>query len=138
MLMSLGVTTFEIAPVNIHAHSRDASADFAEKPVLGARPPLEFMGEGGEARSLTGRLFPRHFGGSLNDLDAMRKAGQAMPLTMGNGQALGWFVIDKLTEKSSFLQTDGTGGMIEFDISLRRADGPAAIDYFSLLSSLFV
>lgn len=136
-LMSLGSVVFEVMPLNIDAHDQSTAADYAEKPVAGIRPPLEFVGEGGETRSLSGKLFPETLGGNLNDLQTMRQSGQAVPLTMGNGVAAGWFVIDKISAKHTALLPSGEGRMIAFDISLKRSDGPAAADLYSLLVGLF-
>ena len=45
MLMMLGPVQFEVIPFNTSTYGHDHTAGFAEKPVLGTRPPLEFVGE---------------------------------------------------------------------------------------------
>ena len=55
MLAQLGSVQFEVWPVNIHEHTHEGRATFAEKPVMGRRPPLEFVGEGPDSRTPEGQ-----------------------------------------------------------------------------------
>ena len=43
MLMSLGPIRFEIYPFNATDYEHGHESGFVEKPVLGARPPLEWV-----------------------------------------------------------------------------------------------
>lgn len=124
--MSLGPITFEIAPLNAHAVTRTHSAEFAEKPVAGIRPPLEWTGEGGETINLTGRVFPRKTGGlgELERLDEARIAGKPLYLMRGDGRPMGWFVIESVTERATYLDARGVGQVIDFDLTLRRSERP--------------
>ena len=56
MLMSLGPVRFEIYPFNTTGYGHDHETSFVEKPVLGARPPLEWVGEGSESWSITAQM----------------------------------------------------------------------------------
>lgn len=139
MLYQLGALTMQVQPFNVHEISREAGADFAAKDVMGAMRPREFMGEGDEAITLTGRLFPEKFGGlgGLSALDQMRRSGVPQILMRGDGAVLGWFLIEKITEKGEHLDAQGVGRMIEVAIGLVRAPGPAAAGaYVSVLSRL--
>lgn len=138
MLAQLGATTFTIAPLNTHDIGHDAGADYAEKSVMGRRPPLEFVGEAAESFTISGKLFPEKFGGlsDLEGLHSQRRAGKAIPFMRGDGVPLGWVVIEKITEKSAYLDAHGVGKVIDIDISVKRADPPSAGGLFSILSGL--
>lgn len=139
MLAQLGSTTFEIVPFNAIGTGHDAGADFAEKAVMGRRPPLEFVGEAPESFTIQAKLFPAKFGGmsSLDGLHKQRQAGKALPLMRGDGTPLGWVVIEKVAERASFLDAKGVGQVIEVDITVKRSDPPGAGGIFSILSGLF-
>jgi phage protein U len=124
VLYRLGGVTFEVAPLNTHEISRTAGADFAEKPVLGRRPELEFVGPGAEEWSFSGSVFPARFGGEENlaSLDAAREAGLPLPLVRGDGVPHGWFVISGLRDTRKFLDARGVPQQIEYELSLKRSD----------------
>lgn len=137
--MMIGPVKFEVAPFNVHAVSHDHETAFVEKPVLGAMPPVEWVGEGAETWSLQGRIFPQRFGG-LGDLRLLQEArvsGQPQYMMRGDGALMGWVVIERVSERSSYLDRGGVGKVIEFDISLRRAMAPAAGLYFSIMEAIF-
>lgn len=131
MLMMLGSVQFTVAPFNTHENDRDAATDYVEKPVIGRRPPLEYVGEGVETRTIRGKIFPQAFGGldGLQALDGARQSGTAQYLMRGDGVPLGWFVIEKVTEKSSKLDGSGVGRIVEFEATLKRDDAPSASGY---------
>lgn len=139
MLAQLGSTIFEIAPFNMHGVSHDAGADFAEKAVMSRRPPLEFVGEAPESWSIQGRLFPHKFGGldGLEELHQQRRAGKALPFMRGDGVPLGWVVIEQVEEKSSYLDAEGVGKVIEFEVSLKRGEPASGGSLYSVLFGLF-
>lgn len=133
MLAILGAVIFEIAPVNLYAVEHSAEARFAEKPIMGRRPPLEFIGEGAESFGLTVKLFPEKLGGlgTLDDLAAMRASGIAQYFMRGDGVPLGWFVVERVNEKSSYLGGQGVGRVVDVDISIKRSDAPSGSDFFA-------
>lgn len=139
MLYALGPVTFEVAPVNITDVDRETQGSYVEKPVVGRRPPLEFVGDGPETVRLTVKLFPQKFGGlsSLSSFDTMRKSGTPFVLARGDGANLGWFVVEKASERSTYLDRSGVGKVIEVGLDLKRADAPSAGGYMSALLSLF-
>lgn len=139
MLYALGAVAFEVWPLNAQSVDRSAETSFAEKPVLGRRPPLEYVGEGAETIRMSGKIFPQKLGGldELEALDEQRRAGKAMPLMRGDGKPLGWFVIESLTERATYLDQRGVGKVVEFDLSLRRAERAPATSLSSLLTTLF-
>lgn len=139
MLCQLGGVQFEIWPLNALEIGHDGAAAFAEKAVLGRRPPLEFVGEGPEIYRVRARLFPAKFGGlsSLAALSAQRRTGGAFPFMRGDGAALGWFVIEAINERSTYLDARGVGQVIEVEIVLRRSDQVAGSANIGSMLSLF-
>lgn len=139
MLCMIGPVRFEIAPMNVHDIGHSHEAAWVEKPVLGARPPVEYVGEGSETWTLRGRIFPQRFGGlgNLKLLHLARASGQPHYMMRGDGALMGWVVIEGVNEKSSYLDAGGVGKMIEFDISVRRCPAPGAASYFSIMEAIF-
>ena len=139
MLMVLGPIQFEVWPFNATEYEHGHETSFAEKPVLGTRPPLEWVGDGPEVWTLHARIFPRRFGGleDLKKLAQARASGKPQYLMRGDGAQMGWVVIEKVQENSSYLDVKGVGQVIEIDIAVRRSAKPSNGSYFSLLSGLF-
>lgn len=139
MLMVLGPVQFEVWPFNATDYEHGHESAFAEKPVLGARPPLEWVGEGPETWTIKARIFPRRFGGleDLKKLAAARASGWPQYLMRGDGAQMGWVVIERVQERSTYLDAKGVGQVIEVDISVKRSAKPSNGSFFSLLSGLF-
>jgi hypothetical protein len=139
MLMSLGPIRFEVYPLNATEYDHGHETSFVEKPVLGARPPLEWVGEGAESWSIKARIFPHRFGGlgDLKKLYQARAAGRPLYLMRGDGAQMGWVVIERVSERSSYLDAEGIGRVIDVDISVRRSAKPSNGSFFSLFSGMF-
>ncbi len=139
MLMSLGPIKFEVYPFNATEYGHDHETTFAEKPVLGARPILEWVGDGHESWSIRAIIFPHKFGGlgDLKKLYQARAAGRPLYLMRGDGSQMGWVVIDKVSERSSYLDGKGIGRVIEIDIAVRRAAKPSNGSFYSVFSGMF-
>jgi phage protein U len=138
MLMALGPVTFEITPLNPQAVDRTTQASWVEKSVVGRRPPLEFTGDGPETIRIEAKLFPEKFRGlsSLATLDTMRGSGVPHFLMRGDGVPVGWFAVEQLSEKSTYLDAKGVGRVIEVEIQCKRLDAPSADGYMAALLSL--
>jgi phage protein U len=140
MLFQLGYVQFEVAPVNIHQISREVGADFAAKDIVGAQRPREFVGEMDEQITLSGKIFPAHFGGlgGLSALEAMARSGQPQMLLRGDGTVFGWYLIERLAETQNYLDARGVGKIVEFEIALVKSpDAASAGSMLSTLMSLF-
>lgn len=138
MLMTLGSLVLEVWPFNPTETDRNSGGDYVEKPVMGRRPPLEWVGEAAETFNISARLFPAKLGGldGLSRLNAMRQSGTPQYLMRGDGRPLGWFVIESVSENSQYLDAKGVGQVIEVDITLKRSDAPGVGNLFSILSGL--
>lgn len=141
MLYMIGTLSFDTRPFNADSMDRSATADLAEKPVIGGLAPSEFMGEGNDKITLSGLLLPSKIGGltELEIADQMRKAGARVPVMRGDGKRIGTFSIIKLGEKHTKLMRDGVGFSVSYSIKLKKvqADRDGAIAVISGLLSLF-
>lgn len=134
-LYTIGSLQIEVAPFNVHEVSDSGVTEYAVKPVAGAEPPLEFVGEGSNEMSMTGRLFPKSLGGmdELETLQTMRRSGKPQFVMKGDGTPLGWWAITRVSSRSSYLARDGIGKQVEVSIDMTRGGKPPAKSYFSLI-----
>lgn len=138
MLMMLGPVQFRVAPVNATDYDHGHETGFVEKPVLAARQPFEWVGEGREEWSIRARLFPKRFGGlpALDALQAARASGSPQYMMRGDGALMGWVVILSVRERARWLAGDGVGQDIEVDISVARAGAPGPAGYFAAIMGM--
>ena len=138
MLGMFGPIMFEIQPVNFTETSRETTAGFAEKSVVGRRQPLEFVGDQSETVTISVKLFPFHFGGlgEVEVLGDIRKAGKPQYYMRGDGTAMGWFVLESMSEKSSSIGPGGVGREISIDLTLKRTEPPGAADYYASIGGM--
>ena len=138
MLMQWGPLQFDVVPFNAHAVEHQAATDFARHEVIGRRAVLEHMGEGKETYRTSGKLFPFQVGGrsSLTLAHSLRVAASPHVMVWGNGDVSGWFVVTEIQERAQRLAPNGTGYLIEVDVTFERADSPTAAGYFAALYSL--
>jgi len=128
MLYQVGALTFRVSAPNLHEVELEASADFAAKDVIGVLRPLEYQGEGESVRTLRGRLYPRRWGGlsSLDVLEEMRVSGEPHIVVRGDGRNLGWWVVDRYRARDTYLDDQGVGRVIEYDLVLKKSPKPAS------------
>jgi len=140
MLMMLGAVQLKVIPFNTNTYGHGHEAGFAEKPVLGIRPPLEFVGEGPESWTIKAKLYPEKFGGlgQLQTLYQARASGRPQYLMRGDGAVMGWVVILDVQERSTYLDPKGVGKVIDVDISVKRCSSPSSASFFSLLADIFL
>ena len=140
MLYQLGSLAVKVAPFNVDKVQYDGTTDYVAKPVVGAEPPMEYVGEGANTWRLSGKLFPKVIGGmdELGILHSMRQSGSPQFFQRGDGVPMGWVVIENVSERSTHLAADGVGQQIEVDIQLRRAGKPSQLSLFSVLVGIFL
>ena len=138
MLFQLGALQIN-QTFNAHETAHKYGADFVAKNVIGTRKPREYVGIGDDSISLTGTLFPLKIGGlsELDMLQAMTEQGQPQILVRGDGTNLGWYVVDKVSEKSKYLDSSGIGRVIDIEIELNRVDAPNAESFAFFALGLF-
>lgn len=138
MLYKLGKLTIKVHPFNVDRVRRNSRTDFAEKPVVGAEPRQEYVGEGPNTMTLSGSLFPKVLGG-LNELALLHSARvKAEPqfLSRGDGKPMGWYVIKEVSEDETYLAGDGVGQKIAVVIKLTRTKAPRAETLFKITSGI--
>ena len=83
MLYSIGTVALDTRPFSADGVDRTGTADFAVKPLIGALPGREFMGERDEKITISGQLLPSRIGGltELEALHEMRRGGQRSAVT---------------------------------------------------------
>jgi phage protein U len=135
MLMAWGPLEFDVLQLNTHEYEQITSTAFAKKEVPGIRPPREYVGEDDEEVYIRGRTFPFKFGGAekLDALEGLRRSGMAQALVRGDGEALGWFVLERLVRSHKFLAPGGRGQIIEFEGIFVRVPVPHGDDYIAIL-----
>ncbi|WP_303703014.1 phage tail protein [Brevundimonas naejangsanensis] len=123
-MMALGLFVFDLPTLTYDQLQRRTSWRHAFGERVGARPAGQFLGEGDDDITLTGRLAPIAFGdaGSLDDLRTMGKSGEAWPLVDGAGRVYGAFVITGLDETQRAIMDNGVARISDFTLSLKRVD----------------
>lgn len=124
-LMSWGDFVFDwrtsIAPNEL---SREQGWRHASQARVGDRPAHQYTGQDEETLSLPGQLYPE-LGADLHSLDTLRDiadTGAPQVLIDGTGRVWGWYVLEKLTEKRTYMLDDGTPLEIDFSLTLKRVD----------------
>lgn len=129
---------FQVWPFNVHETTHTTHTDWSRKEIAGAPIFREWVGEGDEEIVLRGRVFPHAYAGrkmgtglgDLDRLDEMRRYGKANMLLRGDGIALGWFVIERLSRGHHFLDQQGIGRQIDFEASFQRVPAPPAETFY--------
>lgn len=140
MLFALGGITFEVTAPNIHEVEGERGGDYAPKDIVGAQRPREFVGPADDKIEFSGRLFPQRLGGlsALSALQRMAEAGNPQMLIRGDGVVHGWYVIEKVKDKHTYLDVAGVGRMIAFDIEMVKSPRRASTQsMMSTIMSLF-
>lgn len=138
MLLSIGPLQFDLEPLNATEILFDGEADFARKDVVGAKKPLEPVGEGDESYTIVARLFPEKFGGrsSLDVLRRMRKSQAPQLMIRGSGEVVGFVVVTRESHDEQFLNARGVGRLIDVEITVEPCPAPSAQTAFSQIYSL--
>ena len=137
MLMQVGLVTFDLK-FNLDSIGRQTVRDYAEKPVIGAMPSLEDMGDGPETLSFSGRIISQRLGG-LDGLPVLRKAqrtGLPQLVMRGDGAVLGFYVIRGVADDHAFLNAAGVGQVVDIGIDLQKTADPDGRSYFTSLWDL--
>ena len=139
MLYQLGLLTIKHSPFNVDRVTRVQAAEWADKPVAGREPPLEYVGPGATEFLLSGELFPHALGGLTEwaILGAMLDSGRPQFLMRGDGLPLGWVAVTEAREEATRLGPDGVGRRLRVSITCRRAQAPAAGRLYEVLSGMF-
>ena len=123
-LLAIGMFVFGIPRTTFNELQRRAGWEWGKNPRYGARAAAQFLGPGEEKITLNGVLVPE-IAGAYSDIERLREmaaAGEAYPVTLGNGEALGDFVILNVDERWSHIIAGGRPRVIDFAVYLMRVD----------------
>lgn len=124
MLYQIGPLSLDTMPFAPDSFSSNAGADLAVKAVMSGRQRREFMGEADETVTISGQLLPTKLGG-LSELELAKnlaRSGTQVPIVRGDGRAMGWFAIEKVTDQHSDLTRYGVGFVVRYTLTLVRVD----------------
>ena len=124
MFAQLGDVKFELLNSFTNVEETHA-AHFAKHDVLKGRPRLQAMGN-----DLTELRFGMKLHWKLGDVDtayrglvAAKEAQQAVSLVYGSGRFVGWFVIERLTARTTQMDAHGRTAARELDVELTEFIG---------------
>jgi len=123
VMMALGEYRFSLPTAAYQDLERTNEWRWASVDRIGARPALQFVGEGTETINMRGVIYP-HFvaqNAGLEQLSRMRAEaakGEALLMVDGAGRVWGEFVITTIREGQRHFWSDGRPRSIDFDISL--------------------
>lgn len=131
--------------LNAQEVNEENGGDFAVKPVVGAQPNREFVGQADTRFSLAGKIYPYRFSAfglssgldELDELKAIAASGEPQLLMRGDFMNLGWFVIEKNTIHSSTLSATGIGREVFFSVNLVSSPSASADGIGAMLDLLF-
>lgn len=127
MLFVFGALVIDTRPFNADEMYRTSQASLAQKSTLEGFQPSEFMGEGEETITLSGKLAPLRVGGlsELEFCERMCKDGFRAPLMRGDGRRFGTYQITNVREHHSDFVRSGVGFFVHYTLNLKKVQGGA-------------
>jgi phage protein U len=123
IMMKLGPYSFGLQTAAYQEFQRSTAYTWAAQARFGKFNTLQATGPGDDGLTLSGVVFPEHFGGT-GQLDAMRALAelqQPQALIDGRGTMLGQWVIESIDETGSIFAARGVARRQDFSIKLKRA-----------------
>lgn len=129
ILMMLGPFRFSLATAAYDELTRTSGWQWAEQPVIGSAPVLQFTGPRAETMTLRGRIIPGFTGGveQLAQMRALAGFGRPMFLVDGMGRVHGNWVIETISDTGTMHFRDGMPRISTFDLSLKKYDDGTGI-----------
>lgn len=124
MFAQLGEVRFEL--LNSFTRLEETHhTQFAKHEVLKGRPRLQAMGNQLTELKFSLKLHWRlgNVDTAYNGLIAAKEAQKAVSLVYGSGRFAGWFVIDRLTSRSTIMDEQGRTAAREIDVELTEFVG---------------
>lgn len=122
IMMQLGSYQFGLSTAAYQEFQRSTAYTWAAQSRFGKDDALQSTGPGADTITLTGVVFPEHFGG-IGQLDEMRLLGgqgDLQTLIDGRGRMLGDWAIEGVEELGSIFAQAGVARRQQFTIKLRR------------------
>lgn len=139
-MIALGPFRFDINRLPFQEMTRSSGYKWAEVPLVGTSPALQYTGKDADTMTLPGVFYPTHSGG-LSQLPIMRLAaeqGQALPMSTAFGFFLGLWAIVRIEETQTYFFTDGTPRKVEFTIELKQYASPTDLARVAVSTALGV
>lgn len=129
MLFQIGPLTLDTFPFSADSFDHQGGADLAAKDVMGGLRPREHTGEADDSVTISGQLLPTKLGG-LAEMElafSLSTSATPVPLMRGDGRVLGWYVIEKVSEKHTDLTRFGVGFVVRYTLSLTKVGTDGAM-----------
>ncbi|RSZ56160.1 phage tail protein [Massilia atriviolacea] len=128
IMMKLGPYSFGLQTAAYQEFQRITAYTWAAQARFGKLNMLQATGPGDDGLTLSGVVFPEHFGGTgqLDSLRALAGLQQPQALIDGRGNMLGQWVIESIDETGSIFAARGVARKQDFSIKLKRAADDSA------------
>lgn len=139
-MIALGPFRFDVDHLACQELMRSSGYTWAELPVVGGRPALQYTGRETDTMSLPGVFYP-HYKGGLAQLPAMRLAaeqGIPFPVVTLSGWFFGLWTIARIEETQGVFFVDGTPRKVDFVIELKQYASPTDLAKVAISSALGV
>jgi phage protein U len=119
VLMTLGPIRFSVAEGAYRNLSRTLEMRIARLDRAGGQSARQILGED-ETIEIEGAVYPMHRHGldRVDGFRAMARAAEPVVLTDGRGFVWGRYVVERVEERGSQFERDGTPKLQEFRLSL--------------------
>ena len=131
-----GFFPFSLKTIPYSDLSKSSNYRHAGQTRIGVRDGNQFLGIGEERIEIAGICYPEQTGGRnvIELLKMQAESGREWPLIERSGRIHGFYVCDKLNDKSSLFLHDGNPQKIEFSMSLKRV-GDDSINLTGIITS---
>ena len=119
-LMTLGEYVFDVDSAAYDEMRRSAEYRWAAQERLGRSPARQWVGPGEETIRLSGAIYPirRTAAEELNALRGQARKGEPLRMTLGTGEILGLWTVERIRETGSAFLPGGVPRKVEFEVEL--------------------
>lgn len=123
VLLMLGRFKFSLNTAVFLEYARSSEYQWAAVERFDKLAALQYTGPGADNITLPGVIYPgwRGTAWSVTDLRLLALSGQPQRLIDSEGTIIGLFVVERVEDKQTIFNPDGSARRIEFTVSLRRA-----------------
>jgi phage protein U len=138
--MTLGLFVFGLDTLAYQTLKRDTQWRHNSKMRAGKAPAYQSMGKGEDKITLSGWQSPELAGDklSLDQLREMGDSGEPYVMVLGNGEVLGLWVINKVSETQTLFYPNGEPRRIEFTIQITQVDNAQIDRVVAINDAIFI